>query len=1076
LRQAFAAYEDSVFFADFHIHSKFSRATSKDISPEQLYYWAARKGIRIIGTGDAVHPAWYNETLAKLDPYEQGLYSLKKELQCNDDILPPAAVNPLFILTGEISCIYKKEGKTRKVHHLFIFPSFEIVEKFRKTLEKIGNIHSDGRPILGLDSRNLLEIALEISTDIELIPAHIWTPWFSIFGSKSGFDSIEECFDDLAGHIHALETGLSSDPPMNRLISTLDQYNLISNSDAHSLSKIGREATIFETKTDYPSVISAIRTGNGLAGTIEVFPEEGKYHYDGHRNCEIRLHPSETKKYAGKCPNCGKPVTEGVANRVYALADRVEPVLQKKFFSFIPIQEILSEILGVSTSSKKVISEYDILLTKLGPELNILYDIPVERIKKEYSPIFAEAVLRMREAKVIAEAGYDGEYGVIKVFNPGEKDKITGQEKIFDDSISRPKIKSVPVKEESHISVSLGPLATKPLINTKYNDTFILNARQLEAVSYVQGNIIIKAGPGTGKTFTLSHRIAFLMKNGLASPEQILALTFTRKATHELEQRVASLCEGCAVKISTFHSFCFDILREFGSMIGIPHDFILCSETDSKFIVDLLLTSNTDRNLASHLKKILPAYKRGFFLKASFSQTLPDKLKSYADLYQSWLKEHNMLDIDDLEVEALRLLTLHKSVRKTLSLRSPWIFVDEYQDTNLIQTEILKLLVNNDQNQLVNICAIGDDDQAIYGFRGASFESFNSFGNDFPRAVEKTLSDNYRSSRQILESASVFTDSKKNLRSMTGEGPKIKIIPCHTDSAEAEAIVAAIEHVIGGTSHFSIYSGRAGSFQDEDSNHISFSDIAILYRVHSQSLPLEEALSRAGIPHSVNCKTPAVGKFPISTIRPLLLSTLKPDIPLYKYMYLASLDNILIKNKNPINEKLLTNCNIESLIDQILQHHNFDISSDDAVEVLTLYKNLILKTKNLDDFYNALALERDIDNEPVLGDRVTISSIHAAKGLEWPIVFIVGCEESLIPLTIFGNTDTDEERRLFYVGMTRAKKYLFLTYASKRKFNGRVLNNKPSKFLSLLPEKHCVVEKNNYAKKSLFHVQSKLFQ
>ena len=1062
-----------MFFADFHIHSRFSRATSKDISPEQLHYWAARKGIRIIGTGDATHPAWYNETFEKLEPYEQGLYSLKKELQCADDILPPSAAKPLFILTGEISCIYKKEGKTRKVHHLFIFPSFETVKKFQKTLEKIGNIHSDGRPILGLDSRNLLEIALEISMDIELIPAHVWTPWFSIFGSKSGFDSVEECFDDLSGYIHALETGLSSDPPMNRLISRLDQYNLISNSDAHSLSKIGREATVFETRIDYPSIIGAIRTGNGLTGTIEVFPEEGKYHYDGHRNCEIRLHPSETRKYEGKCPNCGKPVTEGVANRVHVLADRTEPVLQKKFFSFIPIQEILSEILGVSVSSKKVTLEYDILLTKLGPELNILYDIPIDRIKKEYSHIFAEAIFRMREAKVIAEAGYDGEYGVIKVFNPGEKDKITGQEKIFVNDISSPETKKAPEKKESYISTDT-ILDIKSKAEIKYNDTFISNTRQLEVISHGQGHMIIKAGPGTGKTFTLARRIAFLIKNRLANPEQILALTFTRKASHELKQRVASLCEGYVIKVSTFHSFCFDILREFGSMTGISPDFILCSEADSKSIVDLLLDSTPDRNLASHIKKNLPAYKRDFFLKAP-SQALPDKLKIYADLYQLWLKEHNMLDIDDLEIKTLHLLNLHKRVCDILSMRSPWIFVDEYQDTNSIQAEILKLIVNNDQGQLVSICAIGDDDQAIYGFRGASSESFKSFGNDFPNAVEKILTDNYRSSRQILESASVFTVSKKNLQSI-GEGPKIKIIPCHTDAAEAEAIVAAIEHAIGGTSHFSIYSGRADSFQDEDLGHISFSDIAILYRLHSQSPSLEEALSRAGIPYSVYGKTPAVEKFPISTIRPLLLSILKPDIPLYRYMYLASLDNILIKNKIPINEKQLFSFSIENWIDQISQHHNFDTSSDEAAEALSLYKDLISKTKNSDDLYNILALERDIDSAPVLGDRVTISSIHAAKGLEWHTVFIIGCEEGLIPLTIFGNTDTDEEGRLFYVGMTRAKKCLFLTYASKRNINGRILNNNPSEFLSFLPKKHCVVEKNNYTKKTVPYTQTKLFQ
>ena len=1066
-----------MFFADFHIHSRFSRATSKDISPEQLYYWAARKGIRIIGTGDATHPAWYNENLERLEPNGDGLYSLKKEFQCNDGILPPSAVKPLFILTGEISCIYKKNGRTRKVHHLFILPSFEVAEKFKKALEKIGNIHSDGRPILGLDSRNLLEIALEISPDIELIPAHIWTPWFSIFGSKSGFDSIEECFDDLSSHIHALETGLSSDPPMNRLISKLDKYNLISNSDAHSLPKIGREATIFETEVDYYSIINAMRTGNGLAGTIEVFPEDGKYHYDGHRICKTRLHPSETIKYKGKCPKCGKPVTEGVVNRVYILADRTEPVLQKSFFSFIPIQEILSEILGVSVSSKKVTSEYDMLLTKLGPELNILHDISIDRIKKEYNHVFAEAVARMRTAKVIAEAGYDGEYGVIKVFNPGEKEKISGQGKIFTNNILSPHIKEPTIRKDCHISApSDVALNLNPKSGEKNNNTFLLNDRQLDAISYGQGHIIIKAGPGTGKTLTLSHRIAFLIKKSLARPEQILALTFTRKAARELEQRVEYICKA-HVKVATFHSFCFDVLREFSPLIGRSANFILCSETDSKSIIDLLLNkaSNTDRNLAANIKKILPLYKRDFFIKTP-SQVLTDTLKFYADIYQSWLKEHDMMDLDDLEVETLRLLIFHEKIQKILSERSPWIFVDEYQDTNSVQIEILKLIVNNDYNQLVNICAIGDGDQAIYGFRGANAENFNSFKNDFPDTAEKTLSDNYRSSLQILESASAFTDSKKNLQSILGEGPKIKVIQSHSDSDEAETIVATIERIMGGTSHFSIYSRKPDSFQDEDLVNISFSDIAILYRLHSQSSTLEEVFSRSGIPYSVRGKFPTVEKFPISTIRPLLLSMLKPDIPLYKYMYIESLNNVLIKNKIPITEKQLRICSIENFIDQILRHHNFDISSDETDEVFNLYKELISRTKNTDELYNILTLERDIDNESALGDRIAISSIHAAKGLEWLVVFIVGCEENLIPLTLFGDTDTDEERRLFYVGMTRAKRYLFLSHTSKRNINGRVLNNKPSKFLSFLPEKYLITEKSDYFQKSKFHIQTKLFQ
>ncbi|MBN1276407.1 MAG: DNA helicase UvrD [Deltaproteobacteria bacterium] len=411
------------FIADLHIHSHYSRATSRSLDPENLSVWAQKKGIKVIGTGDITHPGWIAELREKLVPEETGLFKLKPDLQnAVDSILPSSCLNPpRFLLSGEISCIYKKNGKTRKTHHLILMPDMDSALKFNERLGRIGNISSDGRPILGLDSRDLLEITLEVSDRAFFVPAHVWTPWFSVFGSKSGFDTLEECFEDLAGHIYALETGLSSDPPMNRHLSGLDRYLLISNSDAHSPNKLGREANIFDTVLEYDRIIQAMKDGQGFIGTIEFFPEEGKYHLDGHRKCQVRLQPKDTSEHKGICPVCGKPLTIGVLNRIFELSDREKPLLSKDFISLIPLPEVLSELLDCGPATKKVISLYEDLISGLGPELKILMDISLGDISAAAGPLFAEAIDRMRRKKVLCEEGYDGEYGNIRLFEKSER-------------------------------------------------------------------------------------------------------------------------------------------------------------------------------------------------------------------------------------------------------------------------------------------------------------------------------------------------------------------------------------------------------------------------------------------------------------------------------------------------------------------------------------------------------------------------------------------------------------------------------------------------------------------------------
>lgn len=388
--------------ADLHIHSRYSMAISKEGTPENLDLWARKKGISIIGTGDFTHPAWRQELREGLVPAEEGFYKLKEEMLRPETAFMGAAA-PRFVVSGEISSIYKKNGKTRKTHNVILLPGLSYADELAKRLEKIGNIHSDGRPILGLDSRDLLEMMLDVCPQGIFIPAHIWTPHFSVLGAKSGFDSVEECFEDLTPYVHALETGLSSDPPMNWRISQLDRYQLVSNSDAHSPSKLGREANLLDIEMSYEGLFKAVQEGNGLLGTIEFFPEEGKYHYDGHRKCGVCFSPKEAEKYNGVCPVCGKKLTMGVDHRIEQLADREEDFVKPDapgFESLVPLPEVISACLGYSAASKKVQSVYEEMLRKLGSEFEILRGIPQEDIAGVCGGLIAEAIGRVRSGEV----------------------------------------------------------------------------------------------------------------------------------------------------------------------------------------------------------------------------------------------------------------------------------------------------------------------------------------------------------------------------------------------------------------------------------------------------------------------------------------------------------------------------------------------------------------------------------------------------------------------------------------------------------------------------------------------------
>lgn len=411
--------------ADFHIHSKYSRATSRDMEVNTLTEWAEKKGIQLMGTGDFTHPQYFAELQAALEPAENGLFKLKSR-----------SSKVRFILTVEVSNIFSWKGKVKRVHTIVFAPSFEVARKINLRLASLGNIASDGRPIFGFHVKDIVKIALDASPDCLIVPAHAWTPWFSLYGSNSGFDSIEECFQEQAKNIYAIETGLSSDPAMNWRLSALDRITLLSNSDSHSPSRIGREANVFECEMDYFKILKAIREKDRakLLYTIEFFPEEGKYHLDGHRACKVVLRPADCKKSNDLCPVCRKKLTVGVLHRVEDLADRPEGFLPDNripFKNMVPLDEIVAEALGRGVNTKSVEQIYEKMILDLGPELSILFERPAEELRKRIPARIAEGILKVRRGEIEMTPGYDGVYGKVRLFEKVEKPKPKIEKLLF---------------------------------------------------------------------------------------------------------------------------------------------------------------------------------------------------------------------------------------------------------------------------------------------------------------------------------------------------------------------------------------------------------------------------------------------------------------------------------------------------------------------------------------------------------------------------------------------------------------------------------------------------------------------
>ncbi|MGZ3328290.1 MAG: UvrD-helicase domain-containing protein [Xanthobacteraceae bacterium] len=1024
------------FHADLHVHSKYSRATSRDLDLEHLAAWAGRKGIGVVATGDFTHPAWCAELKQKLVPAEPGLYRLRDDIeQAVAQTLPPACRTPVrFMLEVEISTIYKKGDRTRKIHHLIYAPDFDTVDRMSARLARIGNIASDGRPILGLDSRDLLEIALEAGPHAYLVPAHIWTPWFAALGSQSGFDSINDCYGDLADRIFAVETGLSSDPAMNWRVSFLDRYRLTSNSDAHSPGKLGREATTFDCEPDYFAIKHALETGHGYAGTVEFFPEEGKYHLDGHRKCGVRLSPKETVAHGGLCPVCGERLTIGVEHRVAALADRSEaqaapPPTAGAVSSLVPLPEILSELTASGTASRTVERGYDQAIAKLGPELSILQSVPVEDIAHAGSSLLAEAITRLRSGHVIRDAGYDGEYGVIRLFEENEIKRLTGGALLFETPVSKrtPTVSRAAPTAEAVAADAPSPRASgdapakpaRPRLRVVSDRTSAtasgilaqLDDDQRAAAGVVDGPLLIVAGPGSGKTRTLTYRIAHLVAERGGPAENCLAITFTRRAAAEMRERLAGLLPTSVDKVAihTFHSLGLAILREHASAAGLDHGFRVAGEAERTALLAATL------ELSAHkAERLLRAISRE---KRTQSWAGADVREARA-AYARAMALHNWIDFDDLVALSVRVLMSDARIAELYRHRLRWISVDEFQDVDEQQYRLLTLLAPCDGN----LCVIGDPNQAIYGFRGADASCFDRFRQDYPGAKTVRLTRNYRSSGTIVTASSQVIAPRPNepvaeiVREMH---ERIAIHTAPTERAEAESVVKTIEHMIGGHTFFSIDSGRAGLGAQTGR---SFADFAVLYRTDAQSTALREALDRSGIPYQRHAHT-ALAEEP--AVRALL-------------------------------QELGDGSAATTLADELHAAARRLAERGDAGAAATMGMALQCLTALAERcgnerarFADAVALTTDAEFWDARADRVSLLTLHAAKGLEFAVVFIVGLEDGLLPLHWSEPDDAAiaEERRLFYVGMTRAKDRLILSRARQRLWRGRLQMLEPSPFL-----------------------------
>jgi DNA helicase-2/ATP-dependent DNA helicase PcrA len=928
--------EPRLFYADLHIHSRFSLATSKALNPFTLAQSAQRKGIELIGTGDLTHPAWLGELEKALSLAPNGFYRLKGEDK-----------GTFFVPTGEVSCIYKQDGKTRKIHLVIVTKDLKRASKISSNLGARGNINSDGRPIFGMSARDITEIVLTADPDAIVFPAHVWTPWFSLFGSMSGFDSLEECFKDLSHHIKVLETGLSSDPYMNRLLSSLDSYGLVSSSDAHSPEKLGREATILNGPVEIGTLWDALCGGDSLYGTVEFFPEEGKYHLDGHANCGPALTPKETKKYKGLCPVCGKPLTIGVLNRVMELSDRSVPPeeLMKPDYHIFPLIELLGQVLGKSTQTVGVRQAYEKLMTLFPSEYHLLLTSPLQEIEEKGGSLLRLGVERMRKGEVSTQAGYDGLFGIVEAIGEEDRLKDSGAGRLIPLGEGKKRaVSRAPLQKEP----ALGPNKEKPQKKSRRDPISVLNEAQYEAVTHPGSSLLILAGPGSGKTRVLITRAQWFLEKGIVAPSELLLTTFTRKAAEELEERMVQFSKGVqkGIRVGTLHSLAFEILALCGHRLKLAPKELL-KELGEKLSQGTPLSPKRFLTLISRFKNLVKAPNCAI-----------EGFEHAYNRYEEHLKDLGLLDFDDLIIKAKKIVEEEKL------FPAKAILADEAQDLSQLQYNFLSALA-----QSANFTVIGDPAQSIYGFRGAISSIEETLRRDRQDLAIRNLPLNYRCPGVISRLSELFRDQGGPVRQTIKPKGK-QVVKAILDSPQGEALYIArrIKEHLG-----TLELGKPGVHKDALKD-LSFGDIAVIFRLRVQGEELLKTLVEEGIP----CQ----------------------------------------------------------------------ISGEDEVEAQ--------------------------DGLDLKAEKISLITMHAAKGLEFRLVFATGLEDGLFPIeyseknSYFLNEQDQakEEERLFYVAITRSKELLYLTRARRRRLYGKFLSGKASPFWDRIP-KELVKEEREYLSQTL---------
>lgn len=952
------------FLADLHIHSHFSRATSRDLVVPTLLEWAQRKGLSLVGTGDFTHPGWFVELKESLEEDGRGLLVPRPDVaRAVAEGLPEGLRRDVrFILQVEVSSIFRKAGRVRKVHTLVFVPSWTAAERFSITLGRLGNIRSDGRPIVGLEPLRILELARDADPDAFVVPAHVWTPHFSVFGAQSGFDAIEECFEDRSSEVFALETGLSSDIPMNRRWSALDRFAMISCSDAHSPSRLGREATIFDCDLSYRGLLRALRGQGGLLGTIEFFPEEGKYHLDGHRPCGVRALPAETRAWQGRCPACGGKLTPGVLGRVEALADRPEPA--EGFppqTCLIPLEEVLAEIEGVGPSSRRVQDLYERTLARFGPELDVLGFADLAAVT-EGAPLLAEALRRMRARRVRLQAGYDGEYGRVGLFDPGEVESLRGQMALLDametraparastrDRQGAPGESTATPRRESQPPRLVGtrdPEAPGPVDLFAEIEKRDLTDEQAAAVAWDRGPALVIAGPGSGKTRTLVARAERLTRAGA---DGVLVLTFTNRAAEEVRSRIGARTG--KVRVSTFHAFALSEWNRWREARGSPPLVVLDRD------------SLADR------------------------ERCPD--------------DQDVCDLDGIVPGFVRVLAEDPEAVQDLRARTTQILVDEFQDISPDQVALLRLLSPDG----AGLFAVGDPDQTIYAFRGSDPQAFERFALDWPGTRVFRLTRTHRLGPEVCRVAARVAPGRGSGRTLEAAGAResrVRLYAARSPADEAAFVSREVRRLVGGLDM---------TTETVDSDRLAFGQIAILGRTHQVVEAVARTLESDGIPVER-----------------------ASDRPLWETSWVRVVMDAL--------RDAGTGSDLVGVGTRAVQ----DAGLRPAQREWTAFWRLI-EGLEAGEACARLCTLREVDAWGLDPERVACLTIHAAKGLEFDAVFVVGCEDGVLPLTQPArDQDLDEERRLLFVAVTRARRLLTISYPT----SGGGGSGRPSRFLEAL--------------------------